>query len=81
MAYLSDGGSLVAHGVRCFHFQAQGRRTPAAVQALAAWDTAVRLAPEDHWPKSVALARAIDALLREEDEHQARRRQRQAPAR
>lgn len=78
IAYLTNGGGLVAHGVRCFHFQAEGRRTPAAEQALAEWDTAVRL--PGGWPKAVALAEAVRDLLDEEDRHQARRRARQAPA-
>ncbi|MFJ7202290.1 hypothetical protein ACIQWR_01955 [Streptomyces sp. NPDC098789] len=77
-AYLADEGDLAAHGVKCFHFQARGRRTPAAEQAIAAWDTAIRLA--DGWPKAVALAAAIRDLLSEEDRHQARRRARQARA-
>ncbi|MFI5981503.1 hypothetical protein ACIBEA_11570 [Streptomyces sp. NPDC051555] len=75
LAYLGDGGSLVAHGVRCFHFQAEGRRTLEAAAALAAWHIAVRL--PDGWPKAVALAEAIRDLLAEEDQHQARRRARQ----
>ncbi|WP_330331868.1 hypothetical protein OHS33_20535 [Streptomyces sp. NBC_00536] len=78
LAYLSDGGSLVAHGVRCFHFQAEGRRTMEAAAALAAWHIAVRL--PDGWPKAVALAEAIRALLAEEDRHQARRRARREQA-
>ncbi|WP_330332022.1 hypothetical protein OHS33_21455 [Streptomyces sp. NBC_00536] len=75
LAYLSDGGSLVAHGVRCFHFQAEGRRTMEAAAALAAWHISVRL--PDGWPKAIALAEAIHSLLAEEDRHQARRRARQ----
>ncbi|MER5727466.1 hypothetical protein ABT084_03740 [Streptomyces sp. NPDC002138] len=75
IAYLSDGGGLVAHGVRCFHFQAEGRRTLAAAAALAAWHIAVRL--PDGWPKAVALAEAVRDLLAEEDQHQARRRAQQ----
>ncbi|MFJ7206309.1 hypothetical protein ACIQWR_22585 [Streptomyces sp. NPDC098789] len=79
IAYFLDEGGLVAHGVKCFHFQAGGRRTPEAVGAIAAWDTAVRLG--EGWPKVVALARAARDLLLEEEQHQARRRARQERAR
>ncbi|MFJ7205917.1 hypothetical protein ACIQWR_20565 [Streptomyces sp. NPDC098789] len=76
IAYFLNEGGLVAHGVKCFHFQAQGRRTPEAVRAIAAWDTAVRLSAG--WAQVAALARATRDLLLEEEQHQARRRARQA---
>ncbi|MET9697042.1 hypothetical protein ABZY31_08955 [Streptomyces sp. NPDC006529] len=72
LAYLGEGGGLLAHGVRSSHFKAEGRRTPTAAAALAAWHTATRL--PDGWRKAVALAEAIRDLLTEEAEHQTRRR-------
>ncbi|MFJ7204782.1 hypothetical protein ACIQWR_14720 [Streptomyces sp. NPDC098789] len=78
-AYFLNDGGLVAHGVKCFHFQAQGLRTPEAVRAIAAWDAAVRL--DEGWPKAAALAAATRDLLLEEDRHQARRRARREHAR
>ncbi|MDJ0382656.1 hypothetical protein [Streptomyces sp. G-G2] len=77
-SYLAGAGSLVAHGVRLFHSRAEGHRAPSTDQALAAWDAAVRLGPAtDPWTKAVALAYALQDLLREEDERHARRRARQ----
>ncbi|MFJ7208314.1 hypothetical protein ACIQWR_32895 [Streptomyces sp. NPDC098789] len=78
--HLTDRGGLLAHGVRCFHFQARGRRAPSADEALANWDAVVALdptrSPAGHWGKALSLARVIRDLQREEDEHQARRRAR-----
>ncbi|MDJ0384766.1 helix-turn-helix transcriptional regulator [Streptomyces sp. G-G2] len=80
VAHLTDRGDLLAHGVRCFHFQERGRRTASADEALANWDAVVGLAPaapaSGHWGKAVSLAQVIRDLQREEDEHQARRRAR-----
>ncbi|MFJ7204264.1 hypothetical protein ACIQWR_12110 [Streptomyces sp. NPDC098789] len=81
VTYLLDEGGLTKHGVLCFHFQAEGRRTPAAEEGLAAWAAARDLDPAAPWPKAVALARALRLLLAEEEAHQARRRARQEQAR